>query len=59
MELRARFSNARNSDIHSPIDLPWFFTSGTRGECNLKQSAATAKYCGELSFLRVTRTEFC
>ena len=39
--------------------LPWFFTSGTKGECSLKQSAGTAKYCDELAFLRVTRTEFC
>ena len=29
------------------------------GECSLKQSAGTAKYCGELSFLKVIRTKFC
>ena len=58
MGLRTHFSTARDSDIHAPIVLPCLFTSGARGECSLKQSAGTAKYCDELSFLRVTRTEF-
>ena len=57
--LHAHFSTARNSDMHATLVLQWFFTSGVREECSFKQSAGTAKYCGELSFLRVTRFEFC
>ena len=54
------FGTARNSDLHALIVvLPKFLASGARGECRVKQSAGTAKYCGELSFLRDTRTEFC
>ena len=56
MGLRAHFSTAKNSDIHAPVVLQWFFTSGAKGEFSLKQSAGTAKYFDELSFLRVTRT---
>ena len=57
MGLHVHFNTTRNSDILAPVVLPWFFT--IRGECSLKHSVSTTKYCGELSFLRVTRTEFC
>ena len=59
LALHAHFSTARNSDMHATIVLQWVFTSGARGECSFEQSAGTAKYCGELSFLSITRSEFC
>ena len=42
MGLRAHFYTARNSDIHAPIVLPWFFTSKASGDCSLKQSSGQA-----------------
>ena len=53
------FGTVRSSDLNALIVvLPWFLASGAMGESKVKQSACTAKYCGEQSFLRDTRTKF-